>query len=66
MIWGMTVTNAYNWHRVYLIWPRRLIDRRWAWLTYVERCSYHSPNVAQGVPATFFGDWSYRATEETR
>lgn len=63
MIFGKTTKekNAvkYNWQEVFIIWPRRLINGRWAMFETVERCNYFAPHIPCAASFSLF-NWCYR------
>lgn len=59
MIFGKKDIDTKQWHEVFIILPRRLIDGRWAMFHWVERCDYMALHIPVGVPNSFFG-WCYR------
>lgn len=59
MIFGREEVNAYLWHTVFVFWPKRLIDGRWAMLQKLERVNYGSDLAPRYAPKSFFG-WYYR------
>ena len=62
MVFGRTLTNEQEWHKVFLLVPRKLVDGRWAWLQTVERVSYYSNKVSPYTHCSVFsfGTWCYR------
>lgn len=58
MILGRTENSKYEWHTVFIILPRKLIDGRWAMYHEVERINYWSSKIPASAPATF--GWCYR------
>lgn len=56
MIFGKKDIDTKQWHKVFIIFPRRLIDGRWAMLQEVERCDYMAHHIE---PGTRFSPWSW-------
>lgn len=59
MIYGKKDQDRKEWHKVYIIFPRRLVDGRRAMLCYVERCDYLAHHIPIKAPNSIWG-WCYR------
>lgn len=59
MILGRKTKDLREWHKVFVIWPRKLTDGRWALLEWVLRCEYLAGHIGYDVPFDMFG-WCYK------
>jgi len=62
MIVGKKIIDKRHWHKVFIIWPRQLIDGRWAFIETVERIDYVESSIPPGTIHNYNG-WCYRAVE---
>lgn len=63
MIVGRTLASLYSWRKVFVFWPRRLIDGRYAFCQTIERIHY----FAKEIPEHTFhssNNWCYREISE--
>lgn len=60
MIFGKKDYDTHQWHKVFVIFPRRLIDGRWAMLHHVMRCDYLAPHIPSTTRYSALSPWCYK------
>jgi len=58
MIFGSRDSELVHWHKVYVIFPRRLMDGRWVFMQEVYRCKYMAGHIPVHARFSLFG-WCY-------
>lgn len=63
MIIGSKDINTKKWHKVFILWPRRLLDGRWAFMQEVYCCSYMAHEIPVYARRSMWG-WCYKEIED--
>jgi hypothetical protein len=64
MIWGRKMEDRNVWHPWFVLRPIKMIDGRWAWLHWVERCHYFANHISVRATHTLFGGWCFREAKK--